>query len=214
MGVVARIVTGPRDANRCAPDPGLTWDEIDEAGGVIRLSPARSKTLVGRILPISHPMAEALARRRARRDPGSPLVFHLDSIPVRRWRTAWRTACQADAARKLGIRDAQVTGRFQLTSDGHEVYPPAIEEHFGSDIDFAQLVKNYLPARTDGAGLVPTLSQSGIGHSQANFRQSEASAGIDQPYRACQFDCAYAASPVHPSHQQVQQEAGEPKGDG
>ena len=33
---------------------GLTWDEIDEAGGVIRLSPARSKTLVGRILPISH----------------------------------------------------------------------------------------------------------------------------------------------------------------
>ena len=55
---------------------GLTWDEIDEAGGVIRLSPARSKTLVGRILPISHPIAEALARRRARRDPDSPLVFH------------------------------------------------------------------------------------------------------------------------------------------
>ena len=48
---------------------GLTWDELDEAGGVIRLSPARSKTLVGRILPISQPIAEALARRRARRDP-------------------------------------------------------------------------------------------------------------------------------------------------
>ena len=40
----------------------LTWDEIDEAGGVIRLSPARSKTLAGRILPISQPIAEALAR--------------------------------------------------------------------------------------------------------------------------------------------------------
>ena len=51
---------------------GLTWDEIDEAGGVIRLSPARSKTLVGRILPISPPIAEALARRRARRDPRQP----------------------------------------------------------------------------------------------------------------------------------------------
>ena len=38
---------------------GLTWDEIDEAGGVIRLSPARSKTLVGRILPISQPISEA-----------------------------------------------------------------------------------------------------------------------------------------------------------
>ena len=55
---------------------GLTWEEIDEAGGVIRLSPARSKTLVGRILPISPPIAEALARRRARRDPDRPLVFH------------------------------------------------------------------------------------------------------------------------------------------
>ena len=74
---------------------GLTWDEIDEAGGVIRLSPARSKTLVGRILPISPPIAEALARRRARRDPTSPLVFHRDGITIRRWRTAWRTACQA-----------------------------------------------------------------------------------------------------------------------
>ncbi len=60
---------------------GLTWDEIDEAGGVIRLAPARSKTLVGRILPISPPIADALARRRARRDPASPLVFHRDGIP-------------------------------------------------------------------------------------------------------------------------------------
>ena len=60
---------------------GLTWEEIDEAGGVIRLSPARSKTLVGRMLPISQPIAEALARRRARRDPDSPLVFHRDGIP-------------------------------------------------------------------------------------------------------------------------------------
>ena len=63
---------------------GLTWEEIDEAGGVIRLSPARSKTLVGRILPISPPIAEALARRRARRDPDSLLVFHRDGIAVRR----------------------------------------------------------------------------------------------------------------------------------
>ena len=63
----------PTDKNEIL---GLTWDEIDEAGGVIRLSPARSKTLVGRILPISQPIADALDRRRARRDPDSPLVFH------------------------------------------------------------------------------------------------------------------------------------------
>ena len=43
-------------------------------GGVIRLSPARSKTLVGRILPISPPIADALDRRRARRDPGASVI--------------------------------------------------------------------------------------------------------------------------------------------
>ena len=93
---------------------GLTWDEIDEAGGVIRLSPARSKTLVGRILPISQPIAEALARRRARRDPDSLLVFHRDGIPVRRWRTAWRTACQAAGVPTRFLHDCRRTAARNL----------------------------------------------------------------------------------------------------
>ena len=93
---------------------GLTWDEIDEAGGVIRLSPARSKTLVGRILPISPPIANALNRRRARRDPDSPLVFHRDDIPVRRWRTAWRTACQAAGVPTRFLHDCRRTAARNL----------------------------------------------------------------------------------------------------
>ena len=58
----------------CEPSRGigLTGEERDLAGGVIRLSPARAKTLVGRILPFSLLTAEALARRRARRDPNCP----------------------------------------------------------------------------------------------------------------------------------------------
>ena len=93
---------------------GLTWEEIDMAGGVIRLSSARSKTLVGRILPISPPIAEALARRRARRDPASPLVFHRDGIPVRRWRTAWRTACQAAGVPTRFLHDCRRTAARNL----------------------------------------------------------------------------------------------------
>ena len=93
---------------------GLTWDEIDEASGVIRLSPARSKTLVGRILPISPPIAEALARRRARRDPTSALVFHRDGIPVRHWRTAWRTACQAAGVPTRFLHDCRRTAARNL----------------------------------------------------------------------------------------------------
>ena len=101
------------------------------AGGVIRLSPARSKTLVGRILPISPPIAEALARRRARRDPDSPLVFHRDGIPVRRWRTTWRTACQAAGVptrflhdcRRIAARNlirASVPERDAMLLTGHK----------------------------------------------------------------------------------------------
>ena len=101
---------------------GLTWEEIDMAGGVIRLSPARSKTLVGRILPISPPIAEALARRRARRDPDSPLVFHRDGIPVRRWRTAWRTACQAAGVPTRSLHDRYILFSF-LESNGYKESP-------------------------------------------------------------------------------------------
>ena len=93
---------------------GLTWEEIDMAGGVIRLSPARSKTLVGRILPISQPIADALARRRARRDPDSPLVFHRDGITIRRWRTAWRTACQAAGVPTRFLHDCRRTAARNL----------------------------------------------------------------------------------------------------
>ncbi|MBI3048060.1 MAG: IS1/IS6 family transposase [Acidobacteria bacterium] len=40
--------------------------------------------------------------------------------------------------------------RPQLTTDGLEGYIPAVEEHFGADVDFAQLVKQYAQPRTDG----------------------------------------------------------------
>ena len=76
--------------------------------------PARSKTLVGRILSISQPIAEALARRRARRDLDSPLVFHRDGIPVRRWRTAWRTACQAAGVPTRFLHDCRRTAARNL----------------------------------------------------------------------------------------------------
>ena len=70
--------------------------------------------MVGRILPISQPIAEALARRRARRDPDSPLVFHRDGIPIRRWRTAWRTACQAAGVPTRFLHDCRRTAARNL----------------------------------------------------------------------------------------------------
>jgi IS1 family transposase len=40
--------------------------------------------------------------------------------------------------------------RFQITTDGLEGYVPAIDEAFGADVDFAQLIKNYATPNTNG----------------------------------------------------------------
>lgn len=41
---------------------------------------------------------------------------------------------------------SRLANRVQLTTDGHKAYLNAVEEAFGNDIDFAQLVKLYGPA--------------------------------------------------------------------
>lgn len=38
---------------------------------------------------------------------------------------------------------SRVSGRIQLTSDGHKMYLSAVEEAFGGDVDYAMLVKIY-----------------------------------------------------------------------
>lgn len=50
----------------------------------------------------------------------------------------------------IGDLSRRIVGRCQLTTDGLEGYVPAVEEYFGADVDFAQLVKQYAPPRTDG----------------------------------------------------------------
>lgn len=40
-------------------------------------------------------------------------------------------------------------GRFQLITDGLKAYIEAVEQTFGADIDYAQLIKKYLSDETD-----------------------------------------------------------------
>ena len=37
------------------------------------------------------------------------------------------------------------------------ISPWVVEEHFGADIDFAQLIKNYSPPTDGRSGLVPAI---------------------------------------------------------
>ena len=88
--------------------------EIGRGGGVIRLSPARSKTLVGHSSHLAPHRRGPGAPAGPPVDPDSPLVFHRDGIPIRRWRTAWRTACQAAGVPARFLHDCRRTAARNL----------------------------------------------------------------------------------------------------
>lgn len=61
---------------------------------------------------------------------------------------SWYVGERDGAAGHVFVRDLaeRLANRVQLTSDGHKVYLDAVERAFGSDIDYAMLVKHYGPA--------------------------------------------------------------------
>ena len=96
----------------------LRWSEVDEPGGVVRLSPERSKTRVGRVLPIVAPIAAVLTRRRAHRQGADPLVFRRDAVTVRAWRTAWPAACRRAGVPGRLLHDCRRTAARNLVRAG------------------------------------------------------------------------------------------------
>jgi integrase len=97
---------------------GLSWSEVDLAGGVIRLTPQRSKTKTGRVLPISAPLQQVLNRRQRRRRSSSPHVFQRDGVTVRAWRTALRDACRKAKVPHRLLHDCRRTAARNLIRAG------------------------------------------------------------------------------------------------
>ena len=64
-----------------------------------------------------------------------------DSKAVINWHVGKRDS--SDAYWFISDLKERLAGRVQLTSDGLKCYVEAVEEHFGSDIDYSQLVKLY-----------------------------------------------------------------------
>ncbi len=96
----------------------LTWDEVDLKGGVIRLTPRRSKTRIGRVLPISPPLQQVLDRRRRRRQGQDPRVFRRDGVSVRDWRSALRDACRKAKVPHRLLHDCRRTAARNLIRAG------------------------------------------------------------------------------------------------
>jgi integrase len=96
----------------------LTWAEVDLAGNVIRLSPRRSKTRTGRVLPISAPLRSVFERRAHLRQAGDARVFRRDGVPVRQWRTALRDACRKAGVPHRMLHDCRRTAARNLIRAG------------------------------------------------------------------------------------------------
>jgi hypothetical protein len=64
-----------------------------------------------------------------------------DTKVVASWLVGWRGEPEAvDFLRDLASR---LANRVQLTTDGHVAYAGAVERAFGSNVDYAQLIKQY-----------------------------------------------------------------------
>lgn len=96
----------------------LTWDEVDLRGSVIRLPAGRSKTRVGRMLPISKPLRHVLDRRARVPRAGDRRVFSRDGVTVRAWRHALRDACRKAKAPHRLLHDCRRTAARNLIRAG------------------------------------------------------------------------------------------------
>ena len=54
-----------------------------------------------------------------------------------------------DASIFMAKMDAATSGRFQISTDGFNGYPGAVEEHLGGRVDFGQLIKTYSAETVD-----------------------------------------------------------------
>ena len=97
---------------------GLLWEDVDRLGGVVRLTPERSKTRVGRVLPVSAPLGAVLDRRAEVQRPGEPRVFSRDGVTVRAWRSALRDACRRAGVPHRLLHDCRRTAARNLIRAG------------------------------------------------------------------------------------------------
>ena len=70
---------------------------------------------------------------------------------------SWLVGSRDAQAAQMFMQDlaSRMTGRIQLTSDGHRPYLEAVEGAFGADIDYAMLIKLYGQPRDDASRYSP-----------------------------------------------------------
>jgi IS1 family transposase len=72
---------------------------------------------------------------------------------------SWHVGMRAEADAHAFMQDlaGRVVNLPQLTTDGFAAYPAAVSEAFGTDVDYAQLIKTYAADRTSEARYSPAV---------------------------------------------------------
>jgi integrase len=149
----------------------LTWADVDLRSGVIRLRAAHSKNKRPRVVILRGELRALLDRRAAARRLDCPLVFHHDGQPVRDFRTAWRTACQAAGLtgqlfhdmRRSAIRNmvrAGVPERVAMAVSGHRTRSIFDRYNIVSEADLAAAAEQtlaYVEAKREAPATVTCL---------------------------------------------------------
>jgi hypothetical protein len=111
-----------------------------------------------------------------------------------------------DAGYALALMDdvrGRLANRVQLTTDGHSAYLGAVEEAFGADIDFAQLVKLYGESPSSPEAARRHSPSECVGTRKHDHRQPRSEARQHQLHGAPQSDNAYEHAPVHPANERI-----------
>jgi integrase len=97
----------------------LEWRDVDVEGEIIRLRPDNSKNREPRLLPLSEPIRQVIARRLELRTLACPYVFHrFGGKPIKNLDGAWRKAREAAGCPDKLLHDCRRTAARSLIRAG------------------------------------------------------------------------------------------------
>jgi integrase len=119
--VTFAYLTGWRLTSEILP---LEWRQVDWDGKVVRLDPGTTKNREGRSFPftveLEHVLKGQVAESERLKKAGTIVarIFHRDGEPIKDFRSAWQTACQAGGVPGKIPHDFRRTAVRNLEKDG------------------------------------------------------------------------------------------------
>lgn len=98
---------------------------------------------------------------------------------------------------------SRIANRIQLTTDGHRVYADTVEDAFGSEIDYAMLVKLYGASRRVLSRVTAPQPASAVAQAFSLEGPTRSTSAVIR--RAQQSFNADGDAPIHASYKRLQQ---------